>query len=98
MKIVLLMLAFVSSIWASSGQDLTTTWVGVLSLVLFLVGYYIIAAEEKYHINKAKLIYIEQTLISYFKGWNNQQRHKGQCHKWRLKGRFTMTKNKTIQF
>ena len=54
MKIVLLMLAFVSSIWASSGQDLTTTWVGVLSLVLFLVGYYIIAAEEKYHINKAK--------------------------------------------
>lgn len=54
MKIVLLMLAFVSSIWASSGQDLTTTWVGMFSLVLFLVGYYIIAAEEKYHINKAK--------------------------------------------
>jgi len=54
MKIILLILSLASSIWASSGQDLTTTWVGMLSLVLFLVGYYIIAAEETYHINKAK--------------------------------------------
>ncbi|MBV5277609.1 MAG: sodium:proton antiporter NhaD [Campylobacteraceae bacterium] len=54
MKIVLLMLALANSIWASSGQDLTTTWVGIVSLIIFLVGYYIIAAEEKFHINKAK--------------------------------------------
>jgi len=36
------------------GVDLTTTWVGYLSLVMFVIGYYFIAAEDKYHINKAK--------------------------------------------
>jgi len=34
--------------------DLTTTWVGIVSLIIFVVGYYFIAAEDKYHINKAK--------------------------------------------
>ncbi len=34
--------------------DLTTTWVGIASLIIFVVGYYFIAAEDKYHINKAK--------------------------------------------
>ncbi len=34
--------------------NLTTTWVGILSLVLFIIGYYFIATEDKYHINKAK--------------------------------------------
>jgi len=33
---------------------LTTTWVGILALILFVVGYYFIATEDKYHINKAK--------------------------------------------
>ena len=33
---------------------LTTTWVGILSLIVFIVGYYFIATEDKYHINKAK--------------------------------------------
>ena len=33
---------------------LTTTWVGILSLIVFLVGYYFIATEDKYHVNKAK--------------------------------------------
>ena len=33
---------------------LTTTWIGILSLIIFVVGYYFIAAEDKYHINKAK--------------------------------------------
>ncbi|MBD3808587.1 MAG: sodium:proton antiporter NhaD, partial [Epsilonproteobacteria bacterium] len=32
---------------------LTWTWAGILSLLIFLIGYYFIAAEEKYHINKA---------------------------------------------
>jgi len=36
------------------GVDLTTTWVGYVSLLMFIVGYYFIAAEDKYHINKAK--------------------------------------------
>ncbi|RLA66743.1 MAG: sodium:proton antiporter [Epsilonproteobacteria bacterium] len=33
---------------------LTTTWVGILSIIVFIIGYYFIATEDKYHINKAK--------------------------------------------
>ena len=33
--------------------DLTMTWVGVLVLVLFIVGYYFIATEDKYKIDKS---------------------------------------------
>jgi len=36
------------------GVDLTTTWVGILALAVFVVGYYFIATEEKYEINKSK--------------------------------------------
>ncbi len=32
----------------------TDTWIGVASLFIFIIGYYFIAAEEVYHINKAK--------------------------------------------
>lgn len=34
--------------------DLTTSWVGIVSMLTFLTGYYFIATEDKYHINKAK--------------------------------------------
>ena len=34
--------------------DLTTTWVGIAVLAIFVIGYYFIATEEKYEINKAK--------------------------------------------
>ena len=54
MKILALLFVFISTTWASTGQDLTTTWVGISALIIFLIGYYVIAAEEKYHINKAK--------------------------------------------
>jgi len=33
---------------------LTNTWVGIISFIIFLVGYYFIATEDKYRINKAK--------------------------------------------
>ena len=33
---------------------LATTWVGWLSLAFFVIGYYFIATEDKYRINKAK--------------------------------------------
>jgi len=36
------------------GIDLTTSWVGILALAVFVIGYYFIATEEKYEINKAK--------------------------------------------
>lgn len=34
--------------------NLTTTWIGIASIIVFVVGYYFIAAEDKFHINKAK--------------------------------------------
>jgi len=43
--------------------ELTHTWVGYLSLIIFIVGYYFIAAEEKFHMNKAKPALFIGTLI-----------------------------------
>ena len=43
--------------------DLTTAWVGIASLVVFVVGYYFIAMEDKYQINKAKPALFAGTLI-----------------------------------
>ena len=43
--------------------DLTMTWVGIASLLIFIVGYYFIATEDKYHINKAKPALMAGTLI-----------------------------------
>ena len=34
--------------------DLTMTWVGIVSIIIFIIGYYFIAAEEKYHVDKSK--------------------------------------------
>ncbi len=48
--------AFATTAAHASGHavDLATSPFGWLLLVIFVVGYYFIAAEEKYHINKAK--------------------------------------------
>lgn len=39
---------------ATPAPDLTMTWVGFACLFIFVVGYYFVAAEEKYEIDKAK--------------------------------------------
>jgi Na+/H+ antiporter NhaD/arsenite permease-like protein len=39
---------------AATDVNLATTWVGWLSLAVFVIAYYFIATEEKYEINKAK--------------------------------------------
>ena len=39
---------------AMVGVNLATSWVGWLSLAVFVIAYYFIATEEKYEINKAK--------------------------------------------
>ncbi len=39
------------------------TWIGALSIVVFVVGYYFIATEEKYHVNKAKPALFTGTLL-----------------------------------
>ncbi len=54
MRKLWILLALASGAFASGGEDLTGTWIGIASLVIFVVGYYFIAAEEVYHINKSK--------------------------------------------
>jgi len=39
---------------AATDVNLATTWVGWLSLLVFIVAYYFIATEEKWEVNKAK--------------------------------------------
>jgi Na+/H+ antiporter NhaD/arsenite permease-like protein len=55
------MLSLTSALAMASGgdaggaiPDLTFTWVGIACLAIFVVGYYFVAMEEKYHIDKAK--------------------------------------------
>ena len=57
-KLLIIMLS-VSLAFGSSGEamvhpDITMTWVGFSALAIFVVGYYFIATEEQYHIDKAK--------------------------------------------
>jgi Na+/H+ antiporter NhaD/arsenite permease-like protein len=43
--------------------DLTTTWVGISSFIIFIIAYYFIATEDKYKINKAKPALFAGTFI-----------------------------------
>jgi Na+/H+ antiporter NhaD/arsenite permease-like protein len=45
---------FASATTTEAIPDITMTWVGFTALFIFLVGYYVVAAEEKYGIDKAK--------------------------------------------
>ena len=57
---LLMMIMFASSFAMASGgetgviPDITFTWVGISALVIFVIAYYFVATEEKYHIDKAK--------------------------------------------
>jgi len=59
-KSLMLLLLGINMAYASSGgsaeviPDLTMTWVGFTSLAIFVIGYYFVATEEQYHIDKAK--------------------------------------------
>ena len=62
-KWILLFLTTAMGLFANDGGEvasahatgsLTWTWLGIVSLLIFLAGYYFIATEEKWHINKAK--------------------------------------------
>ncbi len=58
MKILLMLFSILGCAIANdnsaSSLDLSMTWVGISSLIIFIVGYFFIAAEEVFHINKAK--------------------------------------------
>ncbi len=48
---------------AGAIPDITFTWVGWLSLAIFIVSYYFVAMEEKYHLDKAKPALLAGTFI-----------------------------------
>ena len=81
MKILSLIALSFGLAFGSSGEtaDMTTTWVGILCFLIFLGGYYFIAAEEKYHINKAKPALFIGTfmfiLIGIYMAINGQDMH-----------------------
>lgn len=60
MKLLIMLMLSISATYANAGAsveaipDLTFTWVGLLSLAIFVVAYYFVATEEKYHLDKAK--------------------------------------------
>lgn len=68
MKILLLLLTLTLSLFASGDAaaahaDLTTSWVGIVSFAIFIIGYYFIATEERYEVNKAKPALFTGTFI-----------------------------------
>jgi len=61
LKIIMTLLLSSVALFAAGGgvsttvtPDITMTWVGIASLFVFAIGYYFVAAEEKYEIDKAK--------------------------------------------
>jgi len=48
---------------AGAIPDITMTWAGFASLLIFTIGYYFVATEEKYHIDKAKPALLMGTFI-----------------------------------
>ncbi len=60
MRVFLILALMLGMLFANEGGevvhsvDLSSTWVGFLSLAIFVIAYYFIATEEKYHINKSK--------------------------------------------
>lgn len=54
--LLLTQVALFASSASSTGEipDITMTWVGFAALLIFVIGYYFVAAEEKYEIDKAK--------------------------------------------
>ena len=59
LKVIITLLIGTLSLFASSDStveipNLTMTWVGFATLIIFIIGYYFVAAEEKYAIDKAK--------------------------------------------
>ncbi|MCK5111645.1 MAG: sodium:proton antiporter NhaD [Arcobacteraceae bacterium] len=66
----LLLVSFTSIFAFASGggdggtiPDITMTWVGFAALFIFVVGYYFVAMEEHYHIDKAKPALLTGTFI-----------------------------------
>ncbi len=69
-KLLLVSLLSVFAVASSGGDstasgipDITMTWVGISALIIFVIGYYFVAMEEKYHIDKAKPALLTGTFL-----------------------------------
>jgi Na+/H+ antiporter NhaD/arsenite permease-like protein len=69
-KLLLVSLASVFAFASSGGNgvvseipDITMTWVGFSALIIFVIGYYFVAMEEHYHIDKAKPALLTGTFL-----------------------------------
>ncbi len=56
-------LASGGEITSEVAPDLTMTWVGFASMIIFIIGYYFVAMEEKYHMDKAKPALLTGTFL-----------------------------------
>ena len=68
LKLLLLSLTSLFAFASGGGEagaipDITMTWAGFASLLIFVIGYYFVATEEKYHIDKAKPALLMGTFI-----------------------------------
>ncbi|MGB5867423.1 MAG: sodium:proton antiporter NhaD [Arcobacteraceae bacterium] len=64
--ILMMSISFMSASSTASGgaiPDITMTWAGIACLVIFVIGYYFVAMEEKYHIDKAKPALLTGTIV-----------------------------------
>ena len=69
MKIISLLIFLTTFVFASGSTEAAEhtsyvgTWVGILAAIVFVIGYYFIATEERYEINKAKPALFTGTFI-----------------------------------
>ncbi len=79
MKILLTLVSLLGLCFANDGSasslDLSMTWVGIISLIIFVIGYFFIAAEEVFHINKAKPALFIGTFIFILIGFYMSANH-----------------------
>lgn len=63
-------------------ETMTTTWVGYLSLIIFVLGYSLVVVEEKIHMRKSKPVIFAGCLMWFFIGiYEFQHGHgDGQAH------------------
>jgi len=75
LKLILLSLFSIFAFANGGGEEaavtlpnLTMTWVGILSLIIFVVAYYFVATEEKYLLDKAKPALFSGTFLFFLIG------------------------------
>lgn len=65
-------------------EAMTTSWVGYLSLIIFVLGYTLVVVEEKIHMRKSKPVILAGCLMWFFIGlYESQHGHgSGEAHQY----------------